>query len=139
MRSVRWHLGHYWDIRRAVSEERAARKRRGSTIGGVQDSHLSDPTAAAAISNLTPIKAVRVSGAGTVVNPELWIKAIEVGLSSCEEDIREVARQNFWNHRSWRYITKDMDKKTFYRRRDAAVSAVAVAAAQYGLVKLEEK
>lgn len=142
MRSVKWHVGHYFEIKKAVANERAERKRHAkANIGGIQDSKQSDPTAAAALANLTPIGKVTLPGEGSVINPELWIEAIDTGLHACPDDVQEVIRQNMWSHHSWRYVTatKDMDKKTFYRKRDMALTAVAIAAAQCGLVRIGEK
>lgn len=142
MRAVKWHVAHYFEIKKAVANERAERKRHAkANIGGIQDSKQSDPTAAAAIANLTPIGRVTLPGEGTVIKPELWISAIETGLHACPEDVQEVVQQNMWHHHSWRYVTSmsAMDKKTFYRRRDMALTAVAIAAAQYGLVRIKEE
>lgn len=142
VKKTRWHIVHYWEIKKAISMARADKKRRrGERIGGVQtDNNFSDPTGFEAIANLMPINYVRVPGYGIVDQPEVWIKAIDAGLSACSEEVRDTAVQSFWSRKSWKYITikAGIDKKTFYRRRDMAVSAVAVAAAQYGLLNIEE-
>lgn len=139
-KAVRWHLGHYWEIKQAVSAKRADMKRHiNSNIGGIQDSKLSDPTAAAALSNLTPIRFVIIPAVGSVQQPEQWVKAIDVGLAACSEDVRQAAKKNFWDHKPARYVytaVLDVNKDTFYRLRETAVATVAVAAAQYGLIRI---
>lgn len=138
-KSVRFHISRYWEIKKAISLFREEQKRHvKDNIGGIQDSKLSDPTAREAIQNLTPLRFVQVPGAGIVKRPEAWIEAIESGLGACTEEVQEVAKQSFWGHRSWKYVTAfgEIDKKTFYKRRDTAVAAVAIAAAQRGLVSI---
>lgn len=138
-KAVRWHLGHYWEIKQAVSMQRVEMRRHvSSNIGGIQDSRLSDPTAAAALSNLTKIRVVKLPGFGLVYRPEDWIDAIDKGLAACSNEVREAAKENFWHHKSSRYIytTMNMDKDTFYKRREKAVATVAIAAAQYGLIDI---
>lgn len=137
--AVKWHLAHYWEIRKAVHEEKLERKRRkGENVGGVQTNRQSDPTALEAIKDLSPIKYVRVPGFGLVKRPEDWITAIEAGLDACSDDTKIVVKESFWAQRSWKYITMahGMDKKTFYKKRDSAVYLVAIAAAERGLINI---
>lgn len=142
MNRVRWHLYHYWEIKKAVSRARAEMRRHMSShIGGVQDSRLSDPTAAIAIQNATPLRSVRLSDGGRVASPEAWIDAIDAGLSAVDSETRSIARESFMSNRSWERILIDhaIERATLYRTRDKAVVAVAIAAAEAGLISLKEE
>lgn len=141
LRRVRWHLYHYWDIKRAISRTRVEMNAHGGDkIGGIQDSRLSDPTAAQAIRNATPLRFVIVPGAGRVARPEAWIDAIDAGLSACSDETRTVARESFLSGVPYRRIcaAHSMEQATLYRTRDKAVLAVALAAAEAGLISVME-
>ena len=141
LRSVKWHMAHYWDIKRAISQRRADMSRKSSMpVGGINDSHISDPTAQAAVSNLMPVPWVEVDG-GRVSNPEKWIHVIDVVFERLPIGEQQIIRDNFWSKKGWLYVStmRSMDKETFYRRRDHAVSMVAIVAAQEGIIKIDEK
>lgn len=132
--TVEWHACHYWDIRKAVSEKRVDMMRRKPKVGGVQEGRLSDPTASAAIANMTPIPSVVIKGVGRVEEPEAWVKAIENGVDACREEVQKVARESMFNNRRYSYSRLGIDRRTYYKRKAEALTAIAMAAVAMKLV-----
>lgn len=139
LRTVKLYACFYWDIKRAISEKRARMAAHRKEIGGVQKNKISDPTAAQAIRNMTPIDSVLVRGLGVVYSPELWMKAIEEGFEACSDDVKAVARSGLFGKKSVVYVSmhQNIDPKTVYKKRAEAVTAMAVAAAKHGLVDVD--
>lgn len=138
LRSVRWHIANYWGIKIAVSQRRADMYRRSNNpTGGINDNHISDPTAQAALQNLTPIPSVIFDGR-VIVHPERWIYVIDTVMDQLPKTEKKIIKDNFWSKKGWKYVTT-MDlisKETFYRKRDHVVSLVAIAAAEKDLIHL---
>jgi hypothetical protein len=138
LRSVRWHIANYWSIKAAVSQRRMDWKRHANNpTGGINDSHISDPTAQAALQNLLPVPSIEIDGR-TVMQPEKWVYVIDAVIEQLPHAEKKIIKDNFWSKKGWKYVTT-MDlisKETFYRKRDHAISLVAIAAAENGLVHI---
>jgi hypothetical protein len=138
LKSVKWYMAHFWDIKRAVSQSRADQHRRASIPGTPGDKYkISDPTGQEAVSNLMPVKWVEIDG-GRVKDPEKWIYVIETVFKRLPETEQQIIRDNFWSKKGWLYVStmRAMDAHTFYKRRDHAVTMMAITAAQEGLIKI---
>lgn len=135
MRSVKWHIRHYYEIKKAVTEARLEQKRRSGAAERRSVGYVSDPTAIEAEKNLTVLKAVDIPG-GTVRKPEEWIEVIDRVMLTLDAQDRRLISVTFWESHSWLGAIDrlHLSKMTYYRRRDQILSMFAIAAAAKGLI-----
>ena len=77
-------------IREAVAEARAG----GCAPKGRNGSGVSDPTASAAIRNVTPLKSVKVRGE-QLEQPEAWLRVVDAVYAWCDQDRLAVAKDRY--------------------------------------------
>lgn len=85
------------EIREAVQKARMIEKS-GGTLRMVRNGGIPDPTAMQAMRNLTPLKAVAISGGEVIEFPERWLEVIEKTYNYCakQKDCRlEVAKRRY--------------------------------------------
>ena len=103
---------------------------------------ISDPTANAAIANLTPLKAVNI-GTTRVEKPEMWINLYDAVKAHFDDSNKIISRymdmmylQNISRNR----ICNDLyiGVTTYYRYRNEIVVYATMVACQFGLAKIYE-
>ena len=137
LRSVKWHVKNYEDIKREIVNVRLEQKRRSGAPERRSMGFVSDPTQSEAIKNLTPLRTITVNNY-TVKRPEQWIEAINKVMGGLSREEQKFVEVSFWKAHSWRYAIDElhMDKDTFYRRRDRIVTLFAIEASSRGLISL---
>lgn len=137
LRSVRWHIANYHNIRKAVYEKRLEMKRRSGAPERRSQGFVSDPTQTEALKNLTPLRMVTISG-GEVQKPEAWIAAIDKVMSMLDHHDQRIIEVSFWEHHTWQASVDalHMDKMTYYRRRDKLMTLFAIECAARGLIRI---
>lgn len=137
LRSVRWHIANYHNIRKAVYEKRLEMKRRSGAPERRSQGFVSDPTQTEALKNLTPLKSVNIPG-GEVQAPEAWLAAIDKVMGKLEHHDQRIIEVSFWEHHTWQASVDalNMDKMTYYRRRDKLMTLFAIECAARGLIQI---
>ena len=139
IRSVKWHLAHYFDIKRAIKVRRIELKRHKQKPERVAEGFVSNPTAREVEIDMTRLEQVYLcDGRIKVDRPEEWVDAIEHVFNKLDAEDRNLVYTAFWSDKSWRTAIIDlhMDKTTFYKRRDRIVYLCAAHCAVVGLVKI---
>lgn len=137
LRSVRWHIANYHNIRKAVYEKRLEMKRKSGAPERRSQGFVSDPTQTEALKNLTPLKSVNIPG-GEVQAPEAWLAAIDKVMGKLEHHDQRIIEVSFWEHHTWQASVDalNMDKMTYYRRRDKLMTLFAIECAARGLIRI---
>ena len=137
LRSVRWHIANYHNIRKAVYEKRLEMKRKSGAPERRSQGFVSDPTQTEALKNLTPLKSVNIPG-GEVQAPEAWLTAIDKVMGKLEHHDQRIIEVSFWEHHTWQASVDalNMDKMTYYRRRDKLMTLFAIECAARGLIQI---
>lgn len=137
LRSVRWHIANYHNIRKAVFEKRLEMKRKSGAPERRSQGFVSDPTQTEALKNLTPLKSVNIPG-GEVQAPEAWLAAIDKVMGKLEHHDQRIIEVSFWEHHTWQASVEalNMDKMTYYRRRDKLMTLFAIECAARGLIQI---
>lgn len=137
LRSVRWHIANYHNIRKAVYEKRLEMKRKSGAPERRSQGFVSDPTQTEALKNLTPLKSVNIPG-GEVQQPEAWLAAIDKVMGKLEHHDQRIIEVSFWEHHTWQASVDalNMDKMTYYRRRDKLMTLFAIECAARGLIQI---
>lgn len=137
LRSVRWHIANYHNIRKAVCEKRLEMKRRSGASERRSQGFVSDPTQTEALKNLTPLKSVNIPG-GEAQQPEAWLAAIDKVMGKLEHHDQRIIEVSFWEHHTWQASVDalNMDKMTYYRRRDKLMTLFAIECAARGLIQI---
>lgn len=137
LRSVRWHIANYHNIRKAVYEKRLEMKRKSGAPERRSQGFVSDPTQTEALKNLTPLKSVNIPG-GEVRQPEAWLTAIDKVMGKLEHHDQRIIEVSFWEHHTWQASVDalNMDKMTYYRRRDKLMTLFAIECAARGLIQI---
>ena len=124
---------HEHDIREAVRDARAGSRPQEGLRG---KNHISNPTEAQAIRNVSPIRRVKVCGE-YLVWPERWLEVVDAVYLWCDETHRNVARD--------RYSKKDyrrtcmrlcISRTQYYRMLNNVRRRAALCAVQLGVVKV---
>lgn len=138
MRKIRWHLFRYEGMKRAIKWARLEQSSRNARPEIHAEGFVSNPTAAEAIRNLTPLKSVTV-GHDIVYNPETWVSVIDSVYDKLDGCDRRIVTDTFIKGNRWEKVIADnhIDKNAYYRRRDRIVSLIAIKAACAGIVKLD--
>lgn len=89
---VEWMLNHWRAIERAVIEARLDVPR-SQNVGG-HGGFVSDPTASAAMRNLTLLKSVMVDDE-IVRNPERWLKVIDMVYNQCSDLEKQIFHKRY--------------------------------------------
>lgn len=137
LRSVRWHIANYHNIRKAVFEKRLEMKRKSGAPERRSQGFVSDPTQTEALKNLTPLKSVNIPG-GEVQAPEAWLAAIDKVMGKLEHHDQRIIEVSFLEHHTWQASVEalNMDKMTYYRRRDKLMTLFAIECAARGLIQI---
>lgn len=137
IRTVKWHVKNYWDIKREVRDARDEMRKRSGTPERRSMGFVSDPTQSEAIKNLTPLKYVCVNQR-TVKKPEEWTETVEKVMNNLDASDRKIVEVGFWKARSWQsaVLELNMDKNTYYRRRSRVLTLFAIEASSRGLIAI---
>ncbi len=103
---------------------------------GQNGSGIGDPTASAAIRNVTPIRKVNVKGE-LLEWPEDWLRVVDATYAWCDNDRLIVARDRY-NGVDYRLTCAKIiiGKSQYFRLLDDARNYAALCAAQLGLIKV---
>lgn len=125
---------HEHEIREAVRDARASSTPQQGGFRG--KNHISNPTEAQALRNVTPIKQVRVCGED-LVWPENWLKVIDAVYLWCDDNHRSVAR-NRYSGEDYRQTCDRLhiSDKTYYNLLNDVRNYAAVCAAQFGVIEV---
>lgn len=136
-RSVKWHIAYYWDIKKAVTDRRLELKKRSGTAERRSEGFISNPTEKEAEINLSKLPCVYLS-LGKVEKPEEWIEAIDYVMDRLGREDRKLIHASFWGHNNWRAAVTElnMDKMTYYKRRDHLIAVFAIHCAERGLIHI---
>lgn len=137
-RSVRWHLAHYIEISRAVHNARVERRTTHARPEVHAEGFVSNPTAAEAIANLTPLRSVTIQRYHVVQKPEEWLDCIDSVLRRLDRADYKLVDDAFFRRLPWDRCAAEnyMSKDTFYRRRERIVAMIAIKASAAGLIAL---
>lgn len=133
---TKWMLRHYREICRAVMDTRATMvaTRVGGNGSGI--AVMSDPTAQAAIKNLTPLQCVILDAGDKVLHPELWIASIAAGYDNCDDDERRMIESVYAGNAVADVAERNsVDQSVIYRLLGEMVNVVMSIAAYHRLVK----
>lgn len=122
-------------IAAAVAEARAGgHQSDGETA---RRSTTPDPTAAAAIRNMSPLDKVVLDNGAVVRRPELWLEIIEYAYGECTPWERKVMRY-FWDGHSAisTSLKYHVGERTIYYLRQEMISVATHLACQHGLVTI---
>lgn len=137
---VKWHMYHLDEIRNAVFWRRKEMKKRVFHMDGIKPRGVpSDPTANEAIMNSTPLKVVEVRSS-VVYRPEDWIAAISSVTSRLNENDLAFYDAAFKSQKKPETMCElfSVSRGTYFKKRDKFVSLCAIAAAQRGLIEIDE-
>ena len=128
------------EIKEAVFEKRNQSRAKSVPMISLFSSGSSDPTAAQALRNLTPLTVVTIKGNIIVKNPEKWLEVIDKTYNWCkrQKDCRyEVARRRY-NGEDYRKTCIDLHISETTNRRLLETVRVyaALQAVQAGLLKI---
>lgn len=142
-RAVDFVFYHEKKIRDAVTEARISGGRDGtiSLFPVASSNSFSDPTAARAMKNLTPLKFIKLPDGTIVKYPEKWLAVIDKTYAHCKKqnDQRyEVARRRY-NNEDYRKTCRDLNISNTTRRRLLELVQIyaALQAVQAGLIRVD--
>lgn len=132
-------------FRREIDICTAVRKQRQdnqSSARGEASPHprgvISDPTAMAAIRNLTEIQSITLSDGTVILHPERWLQVIRATYDNQDKLGKKVLKMRFWY--GWTYakthMTLHISQAHYYVIMDRAMGFAVAAACQLGLVKV---
>ncbi len=122
---------HEHEIREAVRDARAGSKPQGGFRG---KNHISNPTEAQAIRNVSPLKQAKVCGE-YLAWPEKWLEVIDAVYLWCDDNHRSVARDRY-SKKDYRQTCDRLhiSDKTYYNLLNEVRQYAAVCAAQFGVI-----
>lgn len=136
------------DVKRGVScaRQQANKKRREFLGIAARGSNVPDPTAKAAINNVSPLPVVRCSngnGSFVVVAPEKWLRAIKQAFdlygSRFGSEALETIRHRYvdgWNVRQIKEV-QGISKSLYQQRRTEFLHCLLLYAVQAGIIEIE--
>ncbi len=124
---------HEHEIRAAVRDARAGSKPQGGIRG---KNHISNPTEAQAIRNVSPLRSVRVRGE-SLEWPEDWLRVVDAVYGWCTGDRLIVAHDRYHNVDYADTCAKMcISSKTYYNFLNDVRQRAALCAVQLGLIKV---
>ncbi len=138
-RTIKQILKNEKKIRQAIAEKRAEMAKPASGIGRAPG-HISKPTEAAALQNLTPVGFIYFYSGWRkekirLDRPEEWLACIDAVKQSLVPREREFMTQAF-TEQDWEVCADfDVPRSTLYNMKREIISRVAVAAAMKGLLR----
>lgn len=125
---------HEHEIREAVRDARASSTPQQNGFRG--KNHISNPTEAQALRNVTLLKQIKVCGR-YLVYPEKWLKVIDAVYLWCDDDHRTVARDRYSGEDYRQTCAKlTIAEATYYNLLNEVRQYAALCAAQFGVIEV---
>lgn len=132
MRKIDFVFYHEREIREAIQDARE----NGGKRSVHRKNHISDPTAAEAIRNVTPLRSVRVHGS-SLEWPEHWLRVIDAVYAWCDNDRLVVAKDRYRNEDYRCTCAKlNISEAKYYKLFKDVRRYAALCAVQLGVVKV---
>ncbi len=134
VRKIDFVFYHEAEIRDAVLD---AREGNAPPPGGARSkNHISNPTEAKALRNLSPLRNVRVRGE-YLEWPEDWLRVIDAVYAWCDGDHLIVARDRYSNEDYRQTCAKlNISGTTYYSLLNEVRQRAALCAVQFGVIKV---
>lgn len=132
MRKIEFVFYHEREIREAILDARE-----GASAQSVRNKNkISNPTAAKALRNITPLRSVRVCGA-PLEWPEHWMQVVDAVYSWCTGDLLVVARDRYSGvDYADTCVKLSISTKTYYNLLTCVRQHAALCAVQLGVIKV---
>ena len=136
-KKVEYALRHEAEIRRLVRDAKLDSQPPDKAAGPPGGGGISDPTAAQAVRELTPVRAVVMHSGDTLYKPETWLRVVDSVYAQAAEYERAVAKYFFAGHsRIETQMKYNISERNVYYICDDIREAGVEIACQLGLVSV---
>jgi hypothetical protein len=134
---VKFMLTHFKQLEKEIVYERY-KNHHGTNLGIRSIGKASDPTYNEAENEMSDVKVVILHDGTIVHSPCEWLRIIKYVYENISVSDSRLMQMYFFDGQPWAEVIAELEinKDTFYRRRDKIVSLVSIAAAQAGLVEI---
>lgn len=134
---VKYMLTHFKQLEKEIVYERY-KNRRGTNLGIHGVGNVSDTTYNEALNEMSDVKVVVLRDGTIIYRPCEWLRIMKYIYENIPVSDSRLMQMYFFDGQPWAEVIAELeiDKDTFYRRRDKIISLVSIAAAQAGLVEI---
>lgn len=134
---VVYMLTHFKQLEKEIVYERY-KNHRGANLGIRSIGNISDPTYNEAVNEMSDVKVVILHDGTIIHRPCEWLRIIKYIYENVSVSDSRLMQMCFFDRQPWAEVIAELEinKDTFYRRRDIIISWVSIAAAQAGLVEI---